>query len=253
MSQSESKIAPKSKVHIHWKVSPYDYSKEKENSIIFQASQKYSIPKDKIKVMPNFVILNKKGEEISIANEVVQNIQKPEFQIKLFKRYLAENGIQDYDFNMLMDIDSQINAQINYDVYDKYKKYKLKWIKWKNFLSYGNDNFYDFSNLNGLVLLNGEPANQSGKTTFAIDLLHFLLFGKIEKYPTQDKIFNKHLNDATEVIVEGCIEIDGSDYVIKRRLTRPTAARRSSKSKTNQKVEYYKVTPDNQLCQLEEY
>ena len=29
-----------------------------------------------------------------------------------------------------------------------------------------------------LVLLNGEPANKSGKSTFAYDLLHFLLFGK---------------------------------------------------------------------------
>lgn len=253
MSKENFNIAPKSKIHIQWKVSPYDYSKEKENAIIFQASQKYSIPKDRIKVMPNFVILNKRGEEISIANEVIQNIQKPDFQIKLFKKYLVENGIQGYDFDMLLDIDSQINSQINYEIYDKYRKYKLKWINWKNFLSYGNDNSYNFTPLNGLVLLNGEPANQSGKTTFAIDLLHFLLFGKIEKYPTQDKIFNKHLNDATEVVVEGCIEIDGCDYVIKRRLTRPAASRRSTKSKTNQKVEYYKVTPDNQLCQLEEY
>lgn len=253
MSEELINIPSKSKIHINWKVSPYDYSKEKENAIIYQASQKYSVPKDRIKVIPHFVILNKQGKEISIANEVVQNIQNPEFQIKLFKKFIKENNIQGYDFNMILDIDAQINSRINYDVYDKYKKYKLKWIKWKNFLSYGDDNFYDFTTLNGLVLLNGEPANQSGKTTFAIDLMHFLLFGKIEKYPTQDKIFNKHLNEATEVVVEGCIEIDGTDYVIKRRLNRPSATRRTARSKTTQKVEYYKINPDNELEQLDDY
>lgn len=246
------KIGSKSKIHIHWRVSPYDYSKEKENTIIFQASKKYSIPKDRIKLIPEFIVLNKRGEEISIAHEVVQNIQRPDFQLKLFKKYLLTNEITGYDFNFISQIDSEINAQINYDVYDKYRKYKLKWIKWKNFLSYGDDNFFDFSNLHGLVLLNGEPANQSGKTTFAIDLTHFLFFGKIEKYPTQDKIFNKHLNDATEVMVEGCIEIDGVEYIIKRKLTRPSATRRSAKSKTNQKVEYYKVENGN-LTELEDF
>ena len=41
-------------------------------------------------------------------------------------------------------------------------------IKFDNFLSYGENNFFDFTKLNGMVLLNGEPANQSGKTTFAL-------------------------------------------------------------------------------------
>lgn len=247
------KIGSKSKIHIHWKVSPYDYTRDKEASIIAQASSKYNIPKDRIKIIPEFIVLNKKGEEISIANEVVHNIQKPDFQLKLFKKYLSINDIKDCDFNRIIDIDSQINAQINYDVYDKYKRYKLKWLKWKNFLAYGDEeNFFDFTNLNGLVLLNGEPANQSGKTTFAIDLTHFLFFGQIERYKTQDKIFNKHLNSATEVVVEGCIEIDGSDYIIKRRLTRPSLSRRSEKSKTTQKVEYFKIVND-ELYPLEEF
>ena len=42
-------------------------------------------------------------------------------------------------------------------------------------------------------------------------------------------------------VVEGCINIDGVDYVIKRTLSRPALDKRTSKSKTTQKVEYYKV------------
>lgn len=241
-------IPNKAKVRVNWTVSPYDYSPEKCKTIQAKFSKKYSIPRDKIKVIPDFIILNENGEECSINNDVIQNIQDPQFQQKLFVDYLELNKITDYDLDAILKIDSEINAKIDYKVYDKYKKYSIKWIKWSNFLSYGEDNYFDFTSIKNMVLLNGEPANQSGKTTFAIDLLHFLLFGKTTKVPTQDKIFNKHLPDATNVTVEGCINIDGVDYVIKRTLSRPQLSKRTERSKTTQKVEYYKLVGDEKIA-----
>ena len=145
-----------------------------------------------------------------MTNDTIQNIQDPKFQQHLFKVYLDENGIDDYDFDELVKIDSQINSLIDYEVYDKSKRYEIKWIRWSNFLSYGDDNFFDFTQLNGLVLLNGEPANQSGKSTFAYDLLHFVLFGKTTsgKADVLSDIFNRYRPETTEVKVEGCICID---------------------------------------------
>jgi DNA repair exonuclease SbcCD ATPase subunit len=245
-------IPSKAKVHIHWKVSPYDYSKEKCNSLQAKASKKYGIQKDRIKIIPEFILLNEKGENVSMNNDIIQNIQDPQFQQKLFKDYLEINKITDCNLDLIYQIDSEINAKIDYKVYDKYKKYSIKWIKWDNFLSYGENNFFDFTTIKNMVLLNGEPANQSGKTTFAIDLLHFLLFGKTTKVPTQDKIFNKHIPSATNVVVEGCINIDGTDYIIKRTLSRPQLSKRTSKSKTTQKVEYYKIVGDAKES-LEDY
>ena len=246
------KVGENAKIHINWKVSPYDYSKEKEKSIIAKASKKYSIPKDHIRVIPDFLTIDKDGKEISLTSDVVTNIQNPEFQVKLFKDWLKNNKIEDCDFELVKKIDSQINSKIDYNAYEKYKRYSIKWIKWDNFLSYGPGNYFDFTTLDGLVLLNGEPANQSGKTTFAIDLIHFLLFGKIEKYPTLDKIFNKHLPEAQQVVVEGCIEIDGIDYIIKRVLSRPALSKRTAKSKTTQKVEYYRIVGDKKEA-LDDY
>ena len=234
-------IPNKSKIKVKWKVSPYDYSSDKVKIIQSKLSKKYSIPKDNIKVLPEFILLDSAGKNISISNEIISNIQNPLFQQTLFKEFLEENQIKNYDFDFILKIDSEINAKINYEVYDKYRHYSIKWIKWNNFLSYGDNNFFDFSNLHGLILLNGDPANQSGKTTFAIDLIHFLLFGKTDKAVTLDKIFNKHLPEATEVVVEGCLVIDGDEYIIRRRLTRPVITKRTSKSKTIQKVEYYKI------------
>ena len=245
-------VKEKSRVHIHWNVNPYDYSKEMENNILAKASKKFGLHKDKIKVIPNFIMMNEKGETSSISSDIIENIQNPDFQLKLFNDYLEMNNIQNYDFEIIKKIDAEINSKIDYHVYDKFRRYSIKWVKWDNFLSYGEGNFFDFTNLKGLVLLNGEPANQSGKTTFAIDLLHFLLFGKTSKATTQDKIFNKHILEATEVRVEGCITIDGEDYIIKRRLTRPQLTKRTVKSKTLQKVEYYKIVGES-LEELEDY
>lgn len=245
-------LGSKARVLVNWNVSMYDYSKDKEKEIISKISKKYSIPKEKVRVSPQFLTVGENGEDLSVTTEIIQNIQDPMFQQKLFKEYLSLNDIKDYDFESISAIDAEINAKIDYQVYDKYRRYCVKWVKWDNFLSYGSDNFFDFTKMKGLVLLSGEPANQSGKTTFAIDLLHFLLYGKTTKVDTLAKVFNKHIPNATQVLVEGCITIDGEDYVIKRTITRPALSKRSAKSKVSQKVEYYKIIGDTQT-ELEEY
>lgn len=245
-------LGSKARVLVNWNVSMYDYSKDKEKEIVSKISKKYSIPKEKIRVSPQFLTVGENGEDLSVTTEIIQNIQDPMFQQKLFKEYLSLNDIKDYDFERISAIDAEINAKIDYQVYDKYRRYCVKWVKWDNFLSYGSDNFFDFTKMKGLVLLSGEPANQSGKTTFAIDLLHFLLYGKTTKVDTLAKVFNKHIPNATQVLVEGCITIDGEDYIIKRTITRPVLSKRSAKSKVSQKVEYYKIIGDTQT-ELEEY
>lgn len=245
-------IKTKSKLNVHWKVSPYDYSKEALNSIQTKFSKKYSIPKDKIKVIPDFIVLDDDGKTVSLSNNVIQDIQDTKFQLQLMKDWLSLNKINDYDFELIKKIDADINGRINYQVYDKYHRYSVKWVRWDNFLSYGEGNYFDFSNLGHMVLLNSNPSNQGGKTTFCVDLIRFLLFGNISRYKTQDKYFNKHLASATNVVVEGCISVDNCDYVIKRTLSRPSLDRRTSKSKTTQKVEYYKIIGDD-LEELEDY
>ena len=138
-------------------------------------AKKYNISEKNISVEVNYNTINETG---IIENNATQNIHDPKFQQELMKQFISINDIKDIDFEEILKIDSQINSLIDYDSYDKSKKYTIKWVKWSNFLSYGPDNFFDFTKLNGLVLLNGEPANKSGKSTFAYDLLHFLLFGK---------------------------------------------------------------------------
>lgn len=248
--QKKLEIGRKSRVEIQWNVLPMNYSPAKADEIKTKAATKYGIPKKNVVVNANFIRKNANGEIEVATAEIVQNIQDPKFQQNLFKRYLDENGVTNYDFAKILSIDNQINSLIDYEVYDKFRRYKIEWVRWSNFLSYGENNYIDFNNLTGLVLLKSEPANQGGKTNFACDLIEFLLFGSVDsgKASVLKKIFNKHLPDATDVTVEGGLEIDGEHYIIKRTLTRPQRKRRTDKSTVTQKVEYYRVVDGSEIA-----
>lgn len=237
-------IGENSKVRIDWHTLSMDYSHQAEEDIISKFRKKYGLSREQIKVNPISYVISKDGSREEFTNDITYNIQHPEFQQKLFKQYIVEKNIVDCDFDGILEIDKLINEKIDYSLYEPNKHYFIKWIKWDNFMSYGSGNKFDFSDLNGLILLSSEPANQGGKTTFCLDLIRFLLFGKVtsrESDWTLSKVFNKYLPEVTDVIVEGCIVIDGVDYVIKRRVSRPTLNKRSIKSKVSQKVDYYKL------------
>jgi DNA repair exonuclease SbcCD ATPase subunit len=234
-------IGQNAKVRIQWNVHQSNYSKELERSMIALMAKKYGIPEKNITIETNYIT---NGDSGVLTTETVQSIHDPKFQQELMKQYIASHDIKDIDFEEILKIDSQINSLIDYDAYDKGKKYEIKWVKWSNFLSYGPDNYFDFTTLNGLVLLNGEPANKSGKSTFAYDLLHFLLFGKTNtnKAKNLGELFNNYLPETRTINVEGCINIEGDDYIIRRTLTRPAQGKKT-KTVTN-KVEYYKISED---------
>jgi len=233
-------IGQNAKVLINWNTSQLLTTDEEEKNIITAMAKKYGIPAKNIRVSKNYIDPSL-GDGV-LAGEIVQNVNDPKFMLELMKQYIEAKKITDIDFEDIVKIDSAVNACIDFSVYDKGRRYSIKWVKWSNFLSYGPDNFFDFTKLHGLVLLNGIPANKSGKSTFAYDLLHFLLFGKTNtsKAKTLGDLFNNYLPDEKNLSVEGCINIDGDDYIIRRTLTR---SGKKTKTVTN-KVEYYKVGKD---------
>lgn len=238
-------VKPTDKLVFDLEMLQIDYNEEKINCLKQKISDKYNVPLKNVELNFKPITQNKDGERISLTSDVINNIQDPKFQIELFKEYIETKNIEDVDFEYIENIDSQVNNFVDFDAYSKYKNYRFKYVKWDNYLSYGKGNYFDFTTLKGLVALKGEPENQCGKTTFAIDLLRFALFGKAQKSPTLDSVFNAYLPEETEVVVELGIEIEGMDYVIKRTITRPSLKKRTSKSKAKQTVEYYRIINDN--------
>ena len=239
------KVGKKAKISVEWNDNPINYSHEAKKNIISVMADRYGIPKESVKVSFNAVKLNEKGEQIDVSSEVINNIQDPKFQLKLFNDYIIENKIENIDFEQIKKIDSEINSKIDYDVYEKYRKSELEWIEWSNFLSYGPDNRFEYKDLKGLVLLTGVQGsvNQAGKSSFAMDLVSFLYFGKPQKPYTLSECFNKYL-DVPTFSVSGGVKIDGLDYVIERVVTR--AKKRTGEwGDASQNVKYYQIINGN--------
>lgn len=238
-------IGQNAKVVIRWDTKQALITEEDEKKMIAVMAKKYGIPEKNIKIEKNFI---SEGEDSTMAGDIVNNIYDPKFMQELMKRWLiekyGEEEAKKINFDEIVKIDSQINSSIDFDLYNNGKRYNINWIRWGNFLSYGPDNYFDFTTLHGLVLLNGEPANKSGKSTFAYDLIHFLLFGKTNtaKAKTLGDLFNNYLPEERTLKVEGCITIDGENYIIRRTLTRPAAGKKT-RTVTN-KVEYFKLLKD---------
>lgn len=244
-------IKPTDKLVFEVRMPQFERSDEKMETLRAEISKKYGVPLKNVSVKFEPILIDKNGKNISLASEVIDNIQDTNFFLALCGDYMKEKGITDVDFDEIKKINENVEQYIDFDKYAKHKKYRFKYVKWSNYLSYGPDNYFDFTKLHGLVLLNSHPGNQGGKTTFAINLLRFALFGKSPKSPSLNDVFNIYLPDTTEVMVEVCLEIDGSDYVIKRIVTRPSLKKRTDKSKPKQKVEYYKVVGDGELEEIE--
>ncbi len=233
-------IKPTDKIIVELHMPQMDNNEEKKAALRKKVSEKYGVPVRNVTIDFKPITVTKDGKEVSLASEVIDNIQDPQFQVRLFKEYIEERKI-DVDFEAVKRIDEMVNTHVDFNQYTKYKRYRFKYVKWSNYLSYGSDNYFDFTKLHGLVLLNSVPGNQGGKTTFAINLLRFALFGKAEKSPNLNDVFNRFCPEETEVKVEACLEIDGVDYVIRRTITRPALKKRTSKSKPKQMVEYFKL------------
>lgn len=220
-------------------------TKEQEKSIIAKIAKKYNVSPAKIRFSTKKVYQDGEAVKDAALNaEMINNIKDPKFQQELFKQYIEQNGVKDYNWEEILNIDSRVNSLINYDTYEKSRRFVLRYAKWSNFLSYGKDNFFDFTKLSGLIHLKGDPANKSGKSTFAYDLIHFALFGKTRsgKADKFSEMFNNYLPDERELSVEVGITIDGENYLIRRTLTKPDPKK---KTKTiGNSVVYYRVNGD---------
>ena len=238
------KIPEYAKIKVYWSDKPENYSRQAKIKVKTYFSSKYGVSKNNINVIYKPVKINKAGEVIEITGAGIDNILDRGYQIELMKEWCVREN-KDVDFKQILVLDKKVNGSLEAQSDIKsHRSWNLKWLYIDNFLSFGEKNFVSFSGLNGLNVVNSIPGNQGGKTTFSVDVIKFLLFGKTTKTDKNEQIFNTYTNK-DELTVRGMLEIEGDEMVIERQLTRKLKRNGIDYTITN-KVNYYKLLPDGE-------
>lgn len=237
------------KLKVFWSDKPENYSKENKLKVRNYFSKKYGVDKSSINVIFRAVKPGKNGEMVEITGAGIDNIMDKNYQAQLMKEWYTRND-KKVDFDRLIALDKKVNGSLNSDFdMGHHRSWNLKWLFIDNFLCFGDENFVSFGKLGGLNIVNSIPENQGGKTTFSVDAIKFLLYGKTTKTDKNAQIFNTY-RDKNSLTVRGLLEIEGEEIILERNLKR-TPKRAGGYNVTNQ-VNYYKLLPDGEEEKLEE-
>ena len=231
------------KVKVYWDDRPENYSRQSKLTVRNYFSRKYGISKHNINVIYRPIKVGKNGEIIQISGAGIENILDRNYQVELMKQWFKRED-KTIDFKRILDLDKKVNDSLdNQNEIVNNRSWELKWLYIDNFLCFGEKNFVSFGKLNGLNIVTSEPANQGGKTTFSVDAIKFLLFGRTTKTDKNEQVFNTY-TDKDDVSVRGMLEIEGEEMIVERKLTRRT--KKSGGWTVVNKVNYYKLLPDGE-------
>lgn len=242
-------ITDKSRVRVYWDAPSEDYSVEGKNRIVAHFAKEYGLERHKVKVVFRASKAGTDGELIQIEDANVDNIMDKTYQRSLFKEWLERNE-KEVDFDRLIGLDDKVNAALDVDFGEtRHRAWKINKLLINNFLCFGEGNEADFSKLIGFNIVSSTPANQGGKSTFIVDAIKFLLFGKTTKTEKNEEIFNT-FSDKDTVTLKGYLTIDGDNFVLERKLTRKE--KKAGGYSVSSKLNYYEILPDGEEKVLEE-
>jgi DNA repair exonuclease SbcCD ATPase subunit len=226
-------------IRVVWEDVTENFSKERMKRVKSYFSRKYNSKNITIVTRTQKV----KGENLEVDLDL--DIMSKDSQRKLMKDFLENEGVG-VKIPNIYKLDDKVNEKLELSgkYQTRYKTIKVKKIKFSNFLSFGDNNELNFSKINGITVIDSNPPNFGGKTVLAVDLLLFLFFNNTTKTTKAIEIFNKFTNK-NEVIVQGEIEIDGTDYIIVRKIQRKLTKKGDWSVKTT--LEFFERLSDGSL------
>lgn len=239
----------KNKIKVYWDDLPENYSKEIKNRITTYFSNKYKVAKNNVTVVFRPIRKDKYGNTVEISDAGVDNIMDINYQRELMKKWVEINE-KKVDFTRIVKLDDKVNKDVNFSATEKrHKRWGINWLEINNFLSFGDNNRVNFEKLNGLNIVNSIPENQGGKTTFNVDAVKFLLFGKTTKTDKNEEIFNTFRSN-NELLVKGELSIDPHNVVIERKMVRKE--KKDGGWTISNTVNFFQVMPDGSHEKLNE-
>jgi DNA repair exonuclease SbcCD ATPase subunit len=231
-------------IKVTWEDVPENFTPEKIRRVKYYFERKYNAKSVQVITKNLTQVQNARLESL----EATDNILDPVHQKQLMRDFINDNNI-DVKLDLIERLDNRVNLKIAEANQNKvrYNRWFIKKVEFSNFLSFGDDNVIDFTELNGITVIESTPKNFGGKSTSSVDLLMFLFFNTTTKTKTNVEIFNK-FRDKNEVSVKGEIIIDDEEYIIERKIIRKLT--KVGDHTVSNKLEFYKKNEDGTIVNL---
>jgi len=231
-------------IKLTWTDTAENFTPEKIRRVKTYFQNKYNTNSVQIITKTTTNVENTQLQSLDVSDNILDN----QYQKNLMKDFIKENSIG-VKWELIDRLDNRVNGEIEKQNENKvrYNKWFIKKVEFSNFLSFGDNNVIDFTNLDGISVVESTPKNFGGKSTSTVDLLMFLFFNSTTKTKTNAEIFNR-FTDKDEVSVTGEITIDGGDYVIERKTLRKKS--KSGDYTVTNKLEFYKRKEDGTIENL---
>jgi DNA repair exonuclease SbcCD ATPase subunit len=231
-------------IKVTWTDTAENFTPEKIRRVKSYFQNKYNTTSVQIITKTTTNVENTQLQSLDVSDNILDN----QYQKNLMKDFMKENSIG-VKWELIDRLDNRVNGEIEKQNENKvrYNKWFIKKVEFSNFLSFGDNNVIDFTNLDGISVVESTPKNFGGKSTSTVDLLMFLFFNSTTKTKTNSEIFNR-FTDKDEVSVTGEITIDGGDYVIERKTLRKKS--KSGDYTVTNKLEFYKRKEDGTIENL---
>jgi DNA repair exonuclease SbcCD ATPase subunit len=231
-------------IKVTWEDVPENFTPEKIRRVKSYFEKKYNAKSVQVITKTLTNVNQTRLESLEASDSILDH----QYQKKLMKDFLRDNNIVIKE-DLMERLDNKVNAQIDKLNENKvrYNKWFIKKVEFSNFLSFGDNNTIDFTNLDGITVIESTPKNFGGKSTSSVDLLMYLFFNTTTKTKTNGEIFNR-FTDKNDVSVRGEITIDGEDYVIERKTSRKMS--KSGDYTVKNELEFYKKSEDGSIVNL---
>ena len=153
----------------------------------------------------------------SDSEMVIGDVNDTDYQYELIEDYLKRNhAITDETLVKIKNLNEEINNELPPARVKRNINWKLKHFEFSNMFCYGENNYVDFTQLDGIVGM--FAPNASGKSTL-LDALSFCLFDVTSRTTRAASVLNNKKNN---FYCKVNFEVGGLDYFIERKASKRT-------------------------------
>ena len=176
----------------------------------------------------------------SDSKMVIGDVNDTDYQYELIEDYLKRNhAITDETLVKIKKLNEEINNELPPARVKRNINWKLKHFEFSNMFCYGENNYVDFTQLDGIVGM--FAPNASGKSTL-LDALSFCLFDITSRTTRAASVLNNRKNN---FYCKVNFEVGGLDYFIERK-----ASKRARDGHVKVNVNFWMIDDKGQTISL---